>query len=82
MQSSNKFEEIWKRGDLLTFFEEMLLISNGQLEVELIINELAKLQGKFNLRFKKKKSKILTGLKIVEISKVKCTKMLNTSKKR
>ena len=36
-----KLEQMWKRGDLLAFIDNMFLISNSKQELEDIINELA-----------------------------------------
>lgn len=76
LKSSPKLEEVRKRGDLLAFADDMLVMSNSQPEIEMIINELASLQVKFNLRLNKKKSEILTGQDIAEIGGVKCSKMV------
>jgi hypothetical protein len=43
--------------------------------VEMIVNELAKLQLEWNLRLNKKKSEILTNENLTEIGGVKCTKV-------
>ena len=50
-----------KRGDLLAFADDMLVMSNSKPEVEMIVGELATLQQRWNLRLNKKKSEILTG---------------------
>jgi hypothetical protein len=70
LKSSRKLEEVRKRGDLLPFADDMLVMSNSQPEVEMIVSELAKLQDNWNLRLNKKKSEILTG----ENLPVKCTR--------
>ena len=43
INSSKKLEEVRKRGDLLAFADDMLVMSNSQGEVEIIINELSSL---------------------------------------
>ena len=43
INSSKKLEEVRKRGDLLAFADDMLVMSNSQGEVEMIINELSSL---------------------------------------
>ena len=73
LKSSAKLEEVRKRGDLLAFADDMLVMSNSQPEVEMIINEMAALQHKWNLRLNKKKSEILTNEKTQEIAGVRCT---------
>ena len=61
LKTSRKLEEVRKRGDLLAFADDMLVMSNNQHEIEMVISELAKLQDNWNLRLNKKKSEILTG---------------------
>ena len=43
IRSSNKFEEVRRRGDLLAFADDMLVMTNSKLELEQIINEFASL---------------------------------------
>jgi len=52
----------------------MLVMSNNQHEIEMVISELAKLQDDWNLRLNKKKSEILTGENLPEIGGVKCAR--------
>jgi hypothetical protein len=73
IKSSWKLEEVRKRGDLLAFADDMLVMSNAKGEIELIINELVSLETKWNLRLNKKKSEILTKEKLEHINDVKCT---------
>ena len=54
----------------------MLVMSNNQYEVEMIVEELAKLNLQWNLRFNKKKSEILTNEDLTEIGGVKCSKIV------
>ena len=44
LKSSNKLEEVRKRGDLRAFADDMLVMSNSRAEVETIVGELANLQ--------------------------------------
>ena len=74
LKTSRKLEEVRKRGDLLAFADDMLVMSNNQHEIEMVISELAKLQDDWNLRLNKKKSEILTGENLPEIGGVKCTR--------
>lgn len=60
IKSSWKLEDVRKRGDLLAFADDMLVMSNSKNEAELIINELANLEKAWNLKLNKKKSEILT----------------------
>ena len=43
LKTSRKLEEVRKRGDLLAFADDMLVMSNNQHEIEMVISELAKL---------------------------------------
>ena len=76
LKSSNKLEEVRRRGDLLAFADDMLVMSNSQSEIEMIINELATLNVRWNLRLNKKKSEILTGEKLTEIGGARCTQQV------
>jgi hypothetical protein len=48
-----------RRGDLLAFGDDMFVMSNNQHEVEMIVDELAKLTSNWYLRINKKKADIL-----------------------
>ena len=76
LKSSNKLEEMRRRGDLLAFADDMLVMSNSQSEIEMVINELAILNVRWNLRLNKKKSEILTGERLAEIGGVRCTQQV------
>ena len=76
LKSSSKLEDVRRRGDLLAFADDMLVMSNSQSEIEMIINELATLNVRWNLRLNKKKSEILTGEKLTEIGGVRCTQQV------
>ena len=65
-----------RRGDLLAFADDMLIMSNQKGEIEYAINEMGSLQIKYNLRLNKKKSEILTAEKEEEIGGIRCTKMV------
>jgi hypothetical protein len=73
LKSSKKIDEVRKRGDLLAFADDMLVMSNSKPEIEMIIEELAILQLQWNLRLNKKKSEILTSDKSTEIGGIKCS---------
>ena len=64
------------RGDLLAFADDILVMSNSQHEIEMIINEFTSLNEKWNLRLNKKKSEILTSGELEEINGVKCSKIV------
>ena len=76
LKSSRKLEDMRSRGDLLAFADDMLVMSNSQREIEMVVEELATLNTNWNLRLNKKKSEILTGEDLPEIERVKCTKMV------
>jgi hypothetical protein len=76
LKSSKKLEEVRKRGDLLAFADDMLVMSSNQHEIEMIIEELAKLSLQWNLRLNKKKSEILTNENLTEIGGVRCAKVV------
>ncbi len=63
-----------RRGDLLAFADDMLVMSSQKGEIEKAITELASLQLKYNLRLNKKKSEILTTEKEEQIGEIKCTR--------
>ena len=66
-----------RRGDLLAFADDMLVMSSQKGEIEKAITELASLQLKYNLRLNKKKSEILTTEKEEQIGEIKCTRTVN-----
>ena len=74
LKSSLKLEEVRKRGDLLAFADDMLVMTNNQSELTMIIDELGKLQQQWNLRLNKRKSEILTKEDSQEVSGIKCVK--------
>ena len=61
IKSSKKLDEVRSRGDLLAFADDMLVMSNSQVEIEQIINELTSLQVKWKLKLNKRKSEVLTS---------------------
>ena len=73
IRSSKKLEKVRSRGDLLAFADDMLVMSNQEVEVGMIIEELAKVQLEWNLRLNKKKSEILTAVEKEEINGIRCT---------
>jgi hypothetical protein len=72
IKSSRKLEEVRRRGDLLAFADDMLVMTNSKPELEEIVNEFASLQVKWNLKLNKKKSEILTEGEGGEIGGVRC----------
>ena len=63
LNSSELLQERRRRGDLLAFADDMLVMSSQKGEIEQAITELTSLQLKYNLRLNKKKSEILTAEK-------------------
>ena len=53
LESSRKLVQLIRRGDLLAFADEMLVMSNCQHEINEVIEELAKLNMDWNLRLNK-----------------------------
>ena len=41
LKSSKKLDEVRRRGDLLAFADDMLVMSNSKTEIEMIIEEMA-----------------------------------------
>ena len=76
LKSSKKLEEVRRRGDLLAFADDMLVMSSNQYDIEMIIEELAKLSLQWNLRLNKKKSEILTNENLTEIGGVRCARVV------
>ena len=50
LKSSRKLEEIRRRGDLLAIADDILVMSNSQHEIEMVVEELATLNINWNLR--------------------------------
>ena len=63
-----------KRGDLLAFADDMLVITNNKSELTMIIDELVKVQQQWNLRLNKRKWEILTKEDAQEVNGIKCVK--------
>ena len=74
LNSSELLQGMRRRGDLLAFADDMLVMSCQKGEIEKAITELASLQLKYNLRLNKKKSEILTTEKEEQIGEIKCTR--------
>ena len=64
LDSSNILQRMRKRGDLLAFADNMLIMSNQKSEIEEAINGMTSLQMKYNLQLNKKKSEIITSQKV------------------
>ena len=57
LDSSNILQRMRKRGDLLAFGNDMLIMRNQKSEIEEAINGMASLQMKYNLRLTKRSRK-------------------------
>ena len=53
---TQKLREMVNRGDLLTFADDMLILTNSKAEMNQAIQELEGLNGAWNLRLNKAKS--------------------------
>ena len=73
LNSSEKLKQVRKRGDLLAFADDMLVMTSDRGELEIIVNELSSLSENYNLRLNKKKSEILTLEKAEEIGGIRST---------
>ncbi len=73
LNSSEKLKQVRKRGDLLAFADDMLVMTSDRGELEIIVNELSSLSENYNLHLNKKKSEILTLEKAEEIGGIRCT---------
>ena len=76
LKSSDKLESVRRRGDLLAFADDMLVMSNSVPDLTETIEALAVLNTRWNLRLNKKKSEILTTEKLDEVNGVKCSRMV------
>jgi hypothetical protein len=74
LRTSQKLEQVRKRGDFLAVTEDMLMMSNSKAEVEEIVSELATLELSHNLHLNKKKSEIFTVEDLEDIPGVWCRK--------
>ena len=72
LNSSAKLSEMRKRGDLLAFADDMLVLTNIQAEMLEAINELEGLAPEWSLKMNKDKSQILTKDSIQDIGGIQC----------
>ena len=76
LKSSAKLEAVRRRGDLLAFADDMLVMTDNQNELMMVIEELSMLEQQWNLRLNKKKSEILKKEKVQEVGGIRCVKTL------
>ena len=72
LNSSAKLREMRKRGDLLAFADDMLVLTNVQAEMLEAIQELENLAPEWSLKMNKDKSQILTKDNIQNIGGIPC----------
>ena len=70
--STQKLREMVKRGDLLAFADDMLILTNFKAEMTQAIQELDNLSGAWNLRLNKAKLQVLTEDKSENILGIPC----------
>ena len=58
--TTEKLKEMVRRGDLLAFADDMLILTNSKAEMTQAIKELDGLSEVWNLRLNKSKSQVLT----------------------
>ena len=61
-----------RRGDLLAFADDMLILTNSKAEMTQAIQELDNLNGVWNLRLNKTKSQVLTEENTPDIAGIPC----------
>ena len=61
-----------KRGDLLAFADDMLILTNCKAELEEAINEIELLTPEWNLKMNKDKSQVLTKYTCKDVAGVPC----------
>ena len=61
-----------KRGDLLAFADDMLVLTDSKAEMTMAIKELDHLSGVWNLKLNKSKSQVLTEDASADIPGIPC----------
>ena len=72
LSTSAKLSEMRKRGDLLAFADDMLVLTNSKVELGEAIRELESLNRGWHLTLNKAKSQVLTKEKEAEIEGIPC----------
>ena len=70
--SSPKLMLMRKRGDLLAFADDMLILTNCKAELEEAIYEIELLTPEWNLKMNKDKSQVLTKDTCIDVAGVPC----------
>jgi len=70
--TTEKLKEMVRRGDLLAFADDMLILTNSKAEMTQAIQELDNLNGVWNLRLNKTKSQVLTEENTPDIAGIPC----------
>ena len=72
LSTTEKLKEMVRRGDLLAFADDMLILTNSKAEMTQAIKELDGLSEVWNLRLNKSKSQVLTEDKQSDIAGIPC----------
>jgi hypothetical protein len=72
LNSSSKLSAMRKRGDLLAFADDMLILTNSKAELEEAIQEIEHLAPEWSLRMNKEKSQVLTKDTCRDVAGVPC----------
>ena len=72
LSTSTKLSEMRKRGDLLAFADDMLILTNSKVELGEAIRELEGLNREWHLTLNKDKSQVLTKEKDAEVEGIPC----------
>ena len=72
LNSSPRLMSMRKRGDLLAFADDMLILTNCKAELEEAINEIESLTPEWNLKMNKDKSQVLTKDTCKDVTGVPC----------
>ena len=72
LNTSPKLREMRKRGDLLAFADDMLILSNSKPELEESVRELEGLNAMWSLKLNKDKSQVLTSDNLKDIAGIPC----------
>ena len=72
LNSSAKLSEMRKRGDLLAFADDMLILTNCKAELTEAIEKIEVLQPEWNLKMNKDKSQVLTKDMCPDVAGIPC----------
>ena len=72
LSTNAKLQEMVRRGDLLAFADDMLVLTDSKAEMTQAIKELDHLSGAWNLKLNKAKSQVLTEDASADIAGIPC----------